>query len=239
MTTVENNTPQHGLDPTRFTMLPNVLLTDPAISEKLGKWSGRDWLVYLCLLAHRNAKTGEAFPSMQTIAKDCHVSESTVLRAVKRFRVDDLITTTRRPTGRRGRVNVYRFVAVDLWEELNALTDRQHRDGRSSATNSQHSDGQSRATDRQISRHLPSNPSATNRQHVDGATDSEEQTEQRREPLRSLEGERLAGEDYGRILAQREQAAQMAAEAADAIDEGKRLAGEFLAKCPQTDEVTP
>lgn len=53
----------------------------------------RDLAVYFCLCSHKNVKTGVAFPSRSTIAKECGISKvDTVDKAIKTLWLKGLIT---------------------------------------------------------------------------------------------------------------------------------------------------
>ena len=50
-------------------------------------------LCYLCKC--RNSVTGKCFPSYSRIEKDCHISRSSVVKAVKQLEEKNIITVTR------------------------------------------------------------------------------------------------------------------------------------------------
>ncbi len=175
-------------------MLPNVLMLDPKLSAKLAGLSGRDWLTYATLLGHRS-ESGESWPAMTTIAKECHLSVSTVKRAVKRLRSLDLvIIADRRHYGGKGRVNVYRFPPSDLWERIRAMTDNgttgQHGEPQKRRTRGQHGDTKKRGSRGQISGNKGSDSDFHRVSMV--SRQQREQTEQKGEPLRELGRSRLA-----------------------------------------------
>lgn len=66
-----------------FFMVPNVVF-------QLGL-DKKEILVYCCLLMHANAE-GKAWPSQETIAKECGMSDRTVQVAIKSLYEKDLIT---------------------------------------------------------------------------------------------------------------------------------------------------
>lgn len=67
---------------TGFTKSCNEIATDIGTTEELG---GRAYAVYMSILSHRNAKTGECFPSIPVIAKRISFGERTTREYIKRL----------------------------------------------------------------------------------------------------------------------------------------------------------
>ena len=68
--------------------------------------SNGDKLVYCDLAGYANSKTGECYPSMQTIANDLSMSDRTVKRAIKTLVNKGYIRKVRKGQGRR-KTNLY------------------------------------------------------------------------------------------------------------------------------------
>ena len=54
-----------------------------------------EFYVLCYLLKCRNSVTGKCFPSYSRIEKDCHISRSSVVKAVKQLEEKNIITVTR------------------------------------------------------------------------------------------------------------------------------------------------
>ncbi len=53
-----------------------------------------EFYVLCYLLKCRNSVTGKCFPSYNRITKDCHISRSSVVKAVKQLKEKDIISVT-------------------------------------------------------------------------------------------------------------------------------------------------
>lgn len=85
-----------------FFLVEDSVVTDYDLNPNEG------WL-YIVILKHANRKTGEAFPSVQTLAKEAHMSKATVLRTTKSLEAKGLIRVSREGnlTGKARPVNHY------------------------------------------------------------------------------------------------------------------------------------
>ncbi|MDD5947430.1 MAG: helix-turn-helix domain-containing protein [Oscillospiraceae bacterium] len=70
-----------------FTRIPNS-----AFNLEL---SSIEFHVLCYLLKCRNSVTGKCFPSYSRIERDCHISRSSVVKAVKHLEAKSIITVTR------------------------------------------------------------------------------------------------------------------------------------------------
>ena len=70
-----------------FTRIPNITF-DLQLSPI-------EFCVLCCLLKCRNSVTGKCFPSYNRIVSDCHISRSSVVKAVKKLEEKNIITVTR------------------------------------------------------------------------------------------------------------------------------------------------
>ena len=56
----------------------------------------KEKMVLLCLIYHRNSKTGRCFPSQRTIGRECGMSQSTVSRTLKKLYALGLVANVSR-----------------------------------------------------------------------------------------------------------------------------------------------
>ena len=101
-------TTQPGLNPKGWTRVPNSLLLD---ARTLGLTDAAV-VVMVWLLAHRNQKTGLAWPSQDSIAEASGLGLSTVRMAVVKLREAGLLDAVRRRHDGQTRL-VYTFPTID------------------------------------------------------------------------------------------------------------------------------
>lgn len=86
---------------------PFTMLTDTALSilqiKELGKTS---FSVYCVILKHRNTKTNECFPSINTISKESGISVNTVKKTINNLEENGYLSIN---SGMRGTANNYYF----------------------------------------------------------------------------------------------------------------------------------
>lgn len=86
---------------------PFFIVEDSAVTDyDLNAYEG--WL-YIVILRHANRKTGEAFPSVSTLAKETRMSKASVIRYTKTLEAKGLIRVTRdeKKNGKDREVNHY------------------------------------------------------------------------------------------------------------------------------------
>ena len=74
----------HAITP--HTRIDNSIIDD--LASKIGIYGLG---IYVAIKRHLNAKTGDCFPSYQTIAKKLHIDRGTVIRYVKKLKAFNLI----------------------------------------------------------------------------------------------------------------------------------------------------
>lgn len=79
----------------------------------------QDALIYVTIRSFLNSKTGDCFPSLETIADKAGVGRTFVCKSLKRLKVSGLITSQTRKVGTdRNSPNQYSFSKFKLFEQI-------------------------------------------------------------------------------------------------------------------------
>jgi Helix-turn-helix domain len=97
-------------------IVPHTRIDNSIIDELASKIGIYGLGIYVAIKRHLNTKTGDCFPSYQTIAKKLHIDRGTVIRYVKKLKAFNLLDPQLRfkedgsPTS-----NQYNFRSCTCW----------------------------------------------------------------------------------------------------------------------------